>query len=136
MNKGVSVLLGAGLVTGVLLLRLGATAASGDVTRRAVIPQLAADSVPTLPPSPTQTGQQCGEERWAVKTLSDADATSVNFTPQTTTVDGLRALAKPSVGQNTPRIAPNEFRAFTVPVALVRMKLEDDARRRWRLMSA
>ncbi len=115
------------LIAGLVLAGTGAFADT-PLQRRAVVPQLAADSAPTLPPSPspTQAALQCGEERWAVKTLSDPSATAVNFAPQASTVDGLRALLKPSVGQNTPRISPNEFQAYTIPVALVRMKLEDD----------
>jgi hypothetical protein len=50
------------------------------------------------PPPPTTTAPlelkagSCGKERWAVKTLSDGPANSVNFTPKGTSVAALRRL--------------------------------------------
>ena len=61
--------------------------------------QYVAGLVVTLPPP---TGIQCGVERWPVKTLSDAEAGNVNFTPATSSVPALRALTRP-------RIAAAEF---------------------------
>ena len=69
---------------------------------------------------------RCGVERWDVKTLSDAGAGSVNFTPQPTTVNALRALPAPVVGDSTPRMAGVETTTYTVRAALVEMKLADD----------
>ena len=61
-----------------------------------------------------------------MKTLSDAAAGSVNFTPQSTTVDALRALPAPTVGDNTPRMAGVEMATYTVQATLVEMKLAGD----------
>jgi hypothetical protein len=63
-----------------------------------------------------------GEERWAVKTLSDPAAdTSVNYTPRKTSVRTLRAKVppiKPTLGP--PRMAPVETRTWRLEgVALV-----------------
>jgi len=69
----------------------------------------------------------CGVERWAVKTLTDPAATSVNYTPKDTTVDALRARPAPPVGSHTTRLPGAEKRVFRVRgVALLRAKLEDD----------
>ena len=108
-------------------LVLGATAAgyalesgsrpgsASQFPARAYLPQIAKDEA-----------LACGEERWSVKTLSDAAAGAVDFTPIGTTVDQLRALPKPAVGQNTPRMAGTESSTFTLTVRLLEMKLEDD----------
>jgi hypothetical protein len=90
--------------------------------------QLAGDSAPgASSPSPTVGGGlACGEERWDVKTLSDPAATSVNFTPQDTTVNTLRALPKPSAGQNTPRMSGAEMTTYRVTATLLEFKQEDD----------
>ncbi|MDQ3877624.1 MAG: hypothetical protein M3290_04645, partial [Actinomycetota bacterium] len=42
--------------------------------------------------SPAQAAAKCGEERWAVKTLSDSHAGDVDFSPRRTTIDHLRHL--------------------------------------------
>jgi len=47
------------------------------------------------PAAAQQCGTHCGTERWAVKTLSDADRSQVSFTPVDETVAALRALAQP-----------------------------------------
>ena len=47
---------------------------------------------------------RCGEERWAVKTLSDKREHLVNFKPKDTTVNALRKKPSPGVGSDTPRI--------------------------------
>lgn len=84
---------------------------------------------PTTPPptSPPPTGGlTCGEERWSVKTLSDLDIGLVNFTPQDSTVDTLRALPKPVSLPNDNRIAPTEETTFHLTAQVEQMKLEDD----------
>ena len=105
--------------------------AAGDY--RVYLPQLAADSAPTVsvPPTATSsttaaTGQKCGVERWTVKTLSDAAALSVNFSPQDTSVSALRLLLAPGVGDNTPRISGVEFTTYRVTATLQKAKVEDD----------
>jgi hypothetical protein len=74
----------------------------------------------------TPAGAACGVERWAVKTLSDADANSVNFTPVTSSVGQLRALPRPGSLPPNSRIAPTELTVFSVTAQLVEFKLEDD----------
>jgi len=71
-------------------------------------------------------GAPCGTERWAVKTLSDADAASVNFSPRPTTVAWLTSQPAPSTLPSDSRIAPLEFQAFTVRAQLIAIKEESD----------
>ena len=68
----------------------------------------------------------CGEERWAVKTLSDKRERLVRFKPKGTTVTRLRKKRSPGVGPNTPRIKGVETTTWRIKVNLVEMKLEDD----------
>jgi hypothetical protein len=78
-------------------------------------------------PTPTPTGVPCGEERWAVKTLSDADALRVNMTDVIPTmVAALNALPVHCSGLPDARTFPEEFRVYEV-VALVQLtRVEDD----------
>src|SRR3954447_19608833 len=77
--------------------------------------------------APTAGGATtCGEERWAVKTLSDKRERLVNFQPKDTTVNRLRKKLSPGVGSNTPRIKGVETTTWRIKVSLVEMKLEDD----------
>ena len=101
------------------------TSAATDLPHKVFTAELAADSAPA--PSPTSSnGLACGEERWDVKTLSDPAAGSVSFAPQDTTVNALRSLPKPSVGQSTPRMAGAEMTTYRVTANLVEFKQEDD----------
>jgi len=61
-----------------------------------------------------------------VKTLSDSDASSVNFTPVGTTVPHLRALAAPAELPQSSRISPTELAVYSLTVKVVEFKLEDD----------
>jgi hypothetical protein len=90
--------------------------------------EAAAPAPPAAPqPAPSAAGQQCGAERWAVKTLSDSAAGSVNFTPQATTVDALRAIPAPAhIGFSMPRIAGVETTTYTLQAALVSATHEED----------
>ena len=72
------------------------------------------------------TGVQCGVERWPVKTLSDQDATQVNFTPVQSSVAELRSLAAPPSLPQSSRVAPTELTVFTLTAQAVEMKLEED----------
>ena len=69
---------------------------------------------------------RCGVERWPVKTLSDGDATSVDFTPVAATVAQLRALAAPASHPQASRLAPTELTTFAVTATVVEFKLEAD----------
>jgi hypothetical protein len=75
-------------------------------------------------------GFACGVERWAEKTLSASDDTSVSFKPQATNVPKLVAL--PAPGQlDTPRNAPgheSELRTYLLSgVHLIAYKQEPDS---------
>src|SRR5437762_119263 len=51
----------------------------------------------TASPTPTPTpNPDCGVERWSVKTGTDADATLVNLTPQSTTIATMSSWNAPS----------------------------------------
>lgn len=71
-------------------------------------------------------GLACGVERWSVKTLSDADASRVDFTARLASVAGLRSLPKPRTLPNASRIAPTELTTFTVRADVSGYKLEND----------
>lgn len=71
-------------------------------------------------------GVHCGTERWAVKTLSDEEATCVDFTPRHTTVSWL-------VSQQVPERLPEQSRSGTIECQvweltgrLKEFKAEDD----------
>lgn len=86
---------------------------------------------PTNPPSPAPppvlAGQICGVERWPVKTLSDADATSVDVTTvQPTTIKTLNELAVHCSGIPSPRTYPEEFRLYEVTGRITVAKSEND----------
>src|SRR5947207_724027 len=55
--------------------------------------------VTTPPPFGSERGSSsdsCGKERWAVKTLTDADAGGINFIPIDSTVGALGSVPAPS----------------------------------------
>jgi hypothetical protein len=97
------------------------TVSPPPATTTAASPTATAAATTTTIPAET-----CGVERWDVKTLSDAAATSVNYTPAPATVTALRALPTAAVGVSTPRIAGPETTTYTIQVRLVSMKFEDD----------
>jgi hypothetical protein len=68
----------------------------------------------------------CGEERWAVKTLSDKRERLVNFKPRDSSIGRLRKKPHPHVGPNTKRIEGVETTNYRVAARLIEMKLEDD----------
>jgi hypothetical protein len=70
--------------------------------------------LPSLAVSPeaaatTPAGYYCGTERWAVKTLSDEDASKVNLKPVTATVGQLIGLPRPTTVMENRRAAPVEL---------------------------
>lgn len=71
-------------------------------------------------------GERCGTERWAVKTLSDADASRVNLTPQPATVAWLVAQPLPAHLPEDGRIPGIETQTFAVRARILRFKLETD----------
>jgi hypothetical protein len=68
----------------------------------------------------------CGVERWAVKTLSDPAAATVNFHAVPTTVDALRTRALPQTSSGTPRTPPVETHTYRVTATLIEARLEAD----------
>jgi hypothetical protein len=72
------------------------------------------------------TGVACGVERWAVKTLTDAGAHAINFTPRVTTIAALRRLRPPPELGPT-RIRPVETSTYRVRAQLVAFKIEEDS---------
>lgn len=86
---------------------------------------------PPTPPDttvapPVSCGTHCGTERWAVKTLTDADAGLVDLTPQITTIAALRALPAPPTLPADNRVIPTEVTTFRITATLVAWKLEGD----------
>jgi len=81
----------------------------------------------TINPTPAPpVGVHCGTERWPVKTLSDQDAASVNFSPVDSSVAELRGLTAPASLPQSSRIAPTELTVYSVTAQLVEFKLEED----------
>ena len=73
-------------------------------------------------------GTHCGTERWPVKTLTDADASQVSFTPVASTVAQLRGLTAPATRPDNGRVPPAELTTFRVHGALIGWKLESNDR--------
>ena len=74
----------------------------------------------------TGCGQNCGEERWPVKTLTDNDAAKVNFSPIVKTVGDLVAVKAPNGNSETSRLNATEETTFQVRARLVGYKHETD----------
>jgi hypothetical protein len=74
----------------------------------------------------TSSGVRCGRERWAVKTLTDADASKVDFTPVQSTITALGSAAAPKSDPDLPR-QPQEQNVYQVTGTIVGYKLEDDS---------
>src|SRR5205085_7230559 len=72
------------------------------------------------------SGTHCGTERWPVKTLSDADVTSINLSPLPATVAQLDSLSAPSSLPQASRVAPVELTTYWVVAAVGEFKIEDD----------
>jgi hypothetical protein len=87
---------------------------------------MVASGVLSAGPEVARAAIRCGEERWAVKTLSDAAAPYVNYRARHVSVDHLRRLPRPTVGYNSPRIRPYEYRSYRIHVRLKAAALEDD----------
>lgn len=76
----------------------------------------------------TRASHDCGgHERWRVKTLTDARADEVNFTPKRTTIDALRAKPVPvPIRASTPRLDGVETTTYRVRATLVDARLVED----------
>jgi hypothetical protein len=90
--------------------------------------QSCTERTPTPPtvPSPV-SGPACGEERWSVKTLADADATRIDFLNVTpTTIADLNVLAAHCSGLSEARTFVEEFRVFEVTGVVLVARPESD----------
>jgi len=72
------------------------------------------------------TYSQCGSERWDVKTLNDAEAGDINFTPVTSTVHKQLSFPKPDYHEDNLRDA-TEKKVYRIKCILVRYMLEGDS---------
>jgi hypothetical protein len=69
---------------------------------------------------------KCGSERWLVKTLSDPEATKVNFAPVDSTIGYLSGLRAPPTLPGENRIAPTELQVYLLHAVLLDYKRESD----------
>jgi hypothetical protein len=94
----------------------------------AVVVALATTACGGSPSSPitSPVGLACGEERWAVKTLSDADARRVNLTPISITIADLTSHAAHCEAGPDQRIFDEEFRTYEVVGRATAVAVEDD----------
>jgi hypothetical protein len=82
---------------------------------------------PLLTPTPT-LGVACGVERWAVKTLTDPDATRVNFSDVLrTTVASLNGFPAHCSGLPDNRTFSEEFRVYEATGIVQLTRSEDDS---------
>src|SRR5438067_395186 len=78
--------------------------------------------------APNQARAQCGVERWAVKTGTDADASKVNLSSITsTTVAGLTAIKAPAALPESSRVKPTETTVFVINATLTKYVLAYDS---------
>lgn len=71
----------------------------------------------------------CGSERWTCKTLADADASKINYTPVTATIAHLahmRAPTRAELDAKPDSRFPEELKTYTVEGYLVGFKHETD----------
>jgi hypothetical protein len=72
-------------------------------------------------------GARCGEERWAVKTLSDNREKRVRYKPRNISVAAMRKKKPPvDIGSDTKRITGVETKTWRVQAQLVEEKREED----------
>jgi hypothetical protein len=71
-------------------------------------------------------GVHCGTERWAVKTLSDEEATCIDFSPKHTTVSWLVSQQVPERLPEQSRSGNIECQVWQLTGLLVEFKAEDD----------
>jgi hypothetical protein len=81
----------------------------------------------TTPAFESENGPgSCGKERWSVKTLTDIDAGSINFTPVDAAIAELGSVPAPTNVSDLPR-QPQEEQVFRVQGSIVAFKLEADS---------
>jgi hypothetical protein len=67
-----------------------------------------------------------GTERWSLKVLTDAGATSVNYTPVAATVTTLGSISTPSVTSSEARITGIEFTTYRLNCNIIAKRDESD----------
>lgn len=67
-----------------------------------------------------------GTERWAQKVLVDADVSTINFTPISTTVNNLINIVTPTPSTSMPRYAGVEDKTYNVTCKITIKKAESD----------
>jgi hypothetical protein len=73
------------------------------------------------------TAGLCGEFRWPIKSLADANARDINFEPQRVRLARLYQLDRPGrVTDDTPRIRPEEFQVYEFVAQVERAVIEGD----------
>ena len=80
-------------------------------------------AIPTTVPA---CGVHCGTERWAVKTLTDANHAEVNYSPEEKTVAELVSQARPLHLPSDGRVESVETKTYRVRANLVGFKWEKD----------
>ncbi len=84
-------------------------------------------TIPVTESGPPPPGLQCGVERWAVKTLSDPLATSVNLTQVLpTTIQELNQQPARCSGLPSARTFNQEFQVYEIVGRITLVRLEDD----------
>src|SRR2546430_5335237 len=116
------------------MLLLAASMAIGSVTLGVAVPSLwpsapgpDAETETLVPVLASSTGQ-CGIERWAVKTGTDADAHLVDLSSTTTTsVAEMSSFPRPAHLPLNNRIQPQETTVYSIDATLTQFKLETDS---------
>ena len=132
---GVAVLIGAGVWYAVERFPplTEAGAALAGVARDTLITAADSDSAFAVPARGLAScGMHCGQDRWAVKTLSDRDRDLVHLRPVNTTIEELGALDRPPDVASATRAGPEEMTVYRVEARLRRLIQEDD--RDWHLV--
>jgi hypothetical protein len=114
------------LFCGALLVGCGGSAPTPVAPAPQPSPPVTPAPTPTPSPAPTPTAA-CGVERWAVKTLTDADATRVDFgNVIPTTVSALNTFPMHCSGLPDNRAFPEEFRVYEATGVVQLTREEDD----------
>lgn len=81
----------------------------------------------TFAQDPPACGVKCGKDRWTLKTLTDLDVNSVDFTTlQKKRVAQLVSLPRPAKRPKLNRVAPTELQTFEVEANLTEFGTEKD----------
>ena len=67
-----------------------------------------------LPPMERPCGVHCGTQRWAIKTLADADRDRVDLSPVAATVEELVSLTRPDAFDERSRNGPVELTTYRI----------------------